>query len=584
MARRSRPMRDRRGVLILVVLSLLTLFVLIAVAYVVVTNVALISSKAANRAERYRPEPRTLLNSALLQLLVDTENINSSMLGHGLLNDMYGPPTAVGQLSSNGTLISSTGNQFLDLTLDKNVADLHGNVSGRVLTMLDGPLKGMSTRIVYTPAPNRVRVMAFPRSNAAGSAVEYPRSGNTYLINGPAFAGTGYGLDPNTGRVNRTDGDGPLALQPHMSARAVTTNGGWQNVPGKEGWFNESYDAADYQNMFLTMIGAEPANNNVFPAFHRPDLIRYWAAKKAGGPADWAGLPRQLLRKIMLRPLPQDHSPSANDNGDRIDFTGKRFDPINGPFDVDTDGDGFAESIWVDLGFPVLTARDGRPYKPLFAIQCVDMGGKGNLNAHSSMAQTDNGLYDPGRGHFARPGGGGETARQDPPPVGRGGGPAEVNLQPILDRGTNGQSRFQRLMDGTGMARGRGRYGADRVPGIAGNDKLSRIRQYRGAGRFRGAKVCLRQPTRHPRADANRIGSLGSTTVLLWGAVDPRCFGRRPVRTRPQLARLARHDAGRRGRFAVHAGRIGGRPAPLRQGRITIAPTADGPFAIRYGG
>ena len=55
---------------------------------------------------------------------------------------------------------------------------------------------------------------------------------------------------------------------------------------------------------------------------------------------------------------------------------------INGPWDVDNDADGTADSIWVDLGMPIKTAPDGRLYKPLYAILCVDLDGRLNVNAH----------------------------------------------------------------------------------------------------------------------------------------------------------------------------------------------------------
>ena len=84
-----------------------------------------------------------------------------------------------------------------------------------------------------------------------------------------------------------------------------------------------------------------------------------------------------------------------------IPFSPLGFDPVNGPWDVDNDGDGVADSIWVDLGFPVRAAKDGKLYKPLFAILCLDMDGRLNLNAHGDLTQTRCGLLSTGR-HSAR--------------------------------------------------------------------------------------------------------------------------------------------------------------------------------------
>ena len=62
---------------------------------------------------------------------------------------------------------------------------------------------------------------------------------------------------------------------------------------------------------------------------------------------------------------------------------------------MDNDGDGVPDSVWVDLGMPVRSTADGRLYKPLFAILCVDLDGRLNLNAHGSLAQTGDPGYAP---------------------------------------------------------------------------------------------------------------------------------------------------------------------------------------------
>ena len=63
-------------------------------------------------------------------------------------------------------------------------------------------------------------------------------------------------------------------------------------------------------------------------------------------------------------------------------------------WDVDNDGDGVPDSVWVDLGLPVRYTADGQAYKPLFAILCLDMDGRLNLNAHGCYAQTQQAYYN----------------------------------------------------------------------------------------------------------------------------------------------------------------------------------------------
>ena len=118
---------------------------------------------------------------------------------------------------------------------------------------------------------------------------------------------------------------------------------------------------------------------------------------------------------------------------------------LRGPWDVDCDGDGAADSIWIDLGFPIHTADDGRRYKPLFAIHCVDLDGRLNLNAHGCFAHTvmDSAGLELYGGSVTTSPLAYANAPPDPnpppksfPPIflarAQGYGPPEVNLRPVL--------------------------------------------------------------------------------------------------------------------------------------------------------
>ena len=87
MAHRRKP---RKGVLLLVVLSLLVLFVLIGTAFIVVASQQHRASIAAGRLNRTGDQPKKTLDAALMQLLRGTRNRNSSIINHDLLGDMYG--------------------------------------------------------------------------------------------------------------------------------------------------------------------------------------------------------------------------------------------------------------------------------------------------------------------------------------------------------------------------------------------------------------------------------------------------------------------------------------------------------------
>ena len=143
---------------------------------------------------------------------------------------------------------------------------------------------------------------------------------------------------------------------------------------------------------------------------------------------------------------------------------------------MDNDGDGVADSIWVDLGFPVRAAKNGKLYKPLFAILCLDMDGRLNLNAHGDLEQAKSSYYggtdlpvDAGDVTYAANNFAGSVV----PPItrGRGFGPAEINLNAIFPVAAS--SIYQQLLTGNGIYEGR--YGSDGVPGSVGTPYFSEI-------------------------------------------------------------------------------------------------------------
>jgi hypothetical protein len=467
MKRKYRYRPRRRGVLILVVLSLLTLFTLITITYVVVSKQAMSSSQTANRFEQVRPDHEALLNGALMQIMVDTNNRLSALFGNSLGADMYG--TWLTGTVSSSTALSSTDNQFVELqvTVDPSVfgktfPNVEDFYRGRVLTMTDGPAAGISSRIVFSPSDGTdIHVMAFSKTDAGGTRAVRPNSEDHFVINGREFAG----VRP---QLTGTQAPDPSLLAINLSSATFGANDNAviNALLGR----NETYDAVDFNNPLLGRFPEQPgaaagsSENTIIPSLHRPALIRYLMAQ--GGSA-------AAMANAMLRPQGEFHYMVKG----QLDFTGKRFDPVNGPWDVDTDGDGILDAVWVDLGYPVLTTADGRSYKPLFAIRCQDMDGRVNVNAHGSLTQTQSD-YETFRGKFA--GGNGQDKTE---PIttgmwkGQGVSPTEINPSYVIADKTTGARRSYDAHDEMMHTR----YGSDGKPGTGAwtEDRRSLIATFR---------------------------------------------------------------------------------------------------------
>jgi hypothetical protein len=349
MVRRQSP---PKGIILLIVVSLLALFVLIGVTYVLVGGQYRRAATMASRTMLLQIDPQMQLDRALYQVVRDTMNPNSAVHGEGLLLDMYGPRFIKRNVTAALLLAN---NQYLDMQL---AGDPLSDVHGRVLTFLSGPLKNHSTRIVSMPGATatairvvmpiveRVDLALSPLAPLPVSAIQ---AGNyQVLINGPAF--------------RQEDVNDP----------------------------NEDYDAVDRNNMALAAL---------IPSKNYPDEIEHV--------------------------IPSYYRPT--------------FAQLNNVLPVDNDGDGVPDSGWVDMGFPVQTDASGRRYRPYFAVLCLDMDGRLNLNAHGSLMQAmrENGINS----SIPMP----DATTPNAPgtttillPKGQGYGPPEINLSAI-SRGPDGE-------------------------------------------------------------------------------------------------------------------------------------------------
>ena len=439
--------KTRRGVLLLVVLGLLAMFGMVGIAFVLLTSQARRGADALRHVEEYADPAPELLHQAFLQVVrgPGPNNDDSAIGPHSLLEDMYGDDATNFTITTVSALSGCA--QIVEINCGLSNATQY---VGRVLTMTSGPAAGLSTRIVATRT-NRLQVLAFEGDD--------PEATDTFIINGIPFSGTGFGFSTTNDMCDAEDSNSRLtALQPGIDSGSVT------------GDANEDYDAVDFQNMLLAAQIVDASGDLVatIPSLHRPALVNYWITSSGGG--SWANLVSTtpaLARNICLRPSTQDHPNFTGSNPTTFNPAWDGTGTAN-EWDVDNDGDGVMDSVWVDLGMPVRSAANGMLYKPLFAILCTDLDGRLNLNAHGCYAQTDANYYGNvaagGNYQFA------DGTSSATIPRGQGYGPAEINLRPLL--GTNYQTilnaRYYSASDGLSVP-GKANNGAT----LLGNDPLS---------------------------------------------------------------------------------------------------------------
>ena len=407
--RRSPQARSRHGIILLFVMALLALFALVTVTFVIVAHSHREATGVAARVERNIDFPKAMIDRAVSQILVGTNDPNSPLRPHGLFEDIYGNDGLLGTVtptpdSSNG-LPPAPWSQYGQLLRfyvrfdnPPAVAAVIGAMSGRVLTFTTGQLKGNSFRVVsFDSQPNMLVMTVLAEDIDATVAATQLAQGDRILVNGRPFNGTGFGFDVGSnmqGVLTRaatplstpqaTDSTFPFlgAIDPLSTGEyALLPNAKFFNPsalyldPAGPGGADEEYDAADMQDMLLGFervpLGSAPNVAPVdapvaIPSLHRPELIHYWmqriAAASSGAvsypptsPAPtnttfaqlWntQGVPAQRILRRAMM-RPVGGFPGA----DHPDFTGSNsssmgFDPVLGGRAFDLNSDGVPDDI-----------------------------------------------------------------------------------------------------------------------------------------------------------------------------------------------------------------------------------------------
>ena len=449
---------DRGGIILLVVLSSLTFFSLLVAAYLVFSSQSRQSSFILASRTNHQPDINSLMNESLMLLIRGTSDGENPFYGESLLDDYYGRDGSdlkVNDLPSLSRSAAYLGRGIVRLPLVTAVGgnqvfsyDADDIFAGRIITFTDGPLSNRTYRILRSTAVRTApsfyydnvyfeltpRDLATLPSTTAFWSLFYetvvnsttaPSGGYTCRLNGVPLNSPGVGYNGtnindliNFGGtmplLQRDPSDTtttpaavgiptlPVALQPnHIRLPA----GSIVNKAATRGDFDESYDAADFNNWFLSY---RHSDGKVIPSFHRPSVVNYILNE-----TDWSGAGTSeftdglvSIARSTFRPIPiAENQFAANSKPINAGFTGgnnsfalrtplrlqaangpSRLNQlakalIEGPWDVDNDSDGILDSIWIDMGLPLITSPEGKLLRPMIAPMIEDLSGRLNLNA-----------------------------------------------------------------------------------------------------------------------------------------------------------------------------------------------------------
>ena len=443
----GRPGRPRRGIVLVVILGMLSLLALLGVTFATYSGQAQLGSRRYAEASA-RPDAEAIFDFGLDQLIFDTSNVASALRGHSLVRDMYGndaEDNGILNTLPNGNLMIlskslSNSNQFttnipssirFDFTRWHVKAALYNYNSST--NMPTGPILPNNAGLVLPSIPQTLEVLgdnysgnfhvftlAWPEGTVKDANLNpinpiTTRINQNYAVNAPqekiglvdmTDSSTALTLSGNVCLVFVLDGRFRNAFNgPGMTTMARYGNFRWNKnlienntdyvntnlttplaAPGNPDYIgmDEDYDACDLENWFLAIQSAD--GEIVVPSFHRPGILMA---------QDWSNALPLATTPAQVQAAVRSHSkilrPRRVDNNDATTFPDLLPDPTTGKldYDVDNDGDGKTDAVWLDLGYPVQRDATGTFFKPLFAFTVIGLNGRLPLNTAGNLQKRD---------------------------------------------------------------------------------------------------------------------------------------------------------------------------------------------------
>ena len=402
--------KRRRGVLLLVVLSMLTLFLMLGTAYLVVSTRSRETAKAFSRlamqSEDFRIPHAPLLDAAFLKLV----------RGDGGTATTYftrtsGSIPVLNLAVNSGRIPNTSASPAIPTAFESLLADKYGSsVTGTASSV---------TAIAYSPLlyaagvklPN---IDVTPGSDASNAPAGLER---TYDFVGRVVTLLGAGREPTSHRVLKAE----VYIDPNNRPDPTKVNLWLDNLARQRQFILPSGTTSIVINGREFSIHASrgvTTTNEAWDGFDdaNPFLAHVAPADRANSPGA-ESVSRTRVNKVGFLPLG-----TSTSNIGQTDASGF-------PFGADNDNDGVLDGYFFDIGMPTYYTANGDEVRIDVSALVVDLDSRFNVNAHGSLAFD---TYSTGSNNFHNNWARGTISTGTVPsltnmPLGSGYGPPEVN-------------------------------------------------------------------------------------------------------------------------------------------------------------
>lgn len=184
----------------------------------------------------------------------------------------------------------------------------------------------------------------------------------------------------------------------NTTAPNSTTNKVMRAHPGHVFVAPNSTSGTPLSRYFLTDADAQAKTGNAsarkFP--FEPMLSTYDTSSGGAGPA-YSGGTMGVWTRTDDDPTPQEDTNMNGvlDSGEDTNGNGVLDGDHFYAFDIDLDGDGVKEAVWMDLDFPPQENAAGELFVPMYAVTIVDLDSLININLHGHTTKTQSHSLSP---------------------------------------------------------------------------------------------------------------------------------------------------------------------------------------------
>jgi len=373
---------DRRGSTLVIVIALLGLLAFMGMVFFTFAAQERQAAENFSDAAKFAvDEPPNVFDHMLRQVIVGTSDtpqdrasiLYSTTRRHALVTNLVG--SDVQPHSGEGVRLSEVGGYAVVDQNQDGVADISADPNLDWLEFVDSGVA--RPHMAYRPRglEGRVGGAAVPQPPAPDVDYTYPDINNLFLaFRGKAIRDNGPSANPRFEEVNVLI---PSFFRPQYMKSSLANGPLGSSIVTDADWI-QSFDGVNRNTARFPARSFRPHPMHIAGRLDDGTVVpRYVLAGEAAALGLQGGFPFVPAENT-------NNSGNLSERGELGIWTGSH--PDNYELDVDNDGDGKLEGIWLDLNFPIQETSDGVQYAILHSVTIYDLDSLIDLNVHGNLA------------------------------------------------------------------------------------------------------------------------------------------------------------------------------------------------------